>query len=75
MKFAKIRFESRADRVRAVGTLMRRAKVVALRDGVFIVPAPALECLASEEIPFTMLQSLNQDDVIQALRDPLAHAV
>lgn len=60
MKFAKIRFEDRKARIRAVGGLAKRAKVVALRGGVFIVPDPALEWLASEKIPFTFIESLNQ---------------
>jgi hypothetical protein len=47
MKFAKIQFETKDARVRAVQGLMQRAKVTALRGGVFIVPEPALEWLAS----------------------------
>jgi len=75
MKFAKIRFDSRDARVRAVEGLMQRAKVVALKGGIFIVPNPALEWLASQNIAYTLLESLNQDDVIQALRNTLAHSV
>ena len=75
MKFAKIRFDSRDARVRAVEGLMQRAKVVALKGGVFIVPDPALEWLASQNISYTLIESLNQDDVIQALRNTLAHPV
>ena len=75
MKFAKIQFESRADRVRAVEGLMHRAKVVALRGGLFIVPEPALEWLTLQNIPYTLLESLNQDDVIQTLRNTPAHPV
>ena len=75
MKFAKIRFDSRDARVRAVEGLMQRAKVVALKGGIFIVPNPALEWLASQNIAYTLLESLNQDDVIQALRNTLAHPV
>lgn len=74
-KFAKIRFESRDSRVRAIEGLMRRAKVVALKGGAFIVPYSALEWLASQNIAYTLLESLNQDDVIQALRNPVAHLV
>ena len=75
MKFAKIQFETREARVQAVRGLMKRAKVVALRDGVFIVPEPALDWLTSQQIPYTVLQPLNQDDVIQTLRNTLAHPV
>ncbi len=75
MKFAKIRFESRAARVRGVSGLMQRAKVVALRGGLFIVPDPALEWLVSQKIPYTLVESLNQDDVVQTLRNTPAHTV
>ena len=75
MKFARIQFETRAARVRAVQGLMQRARVVVLRGGNFIVPEPALEWLASQNIPYTMLESLNQDDVLQTLRTTLAHPV
>ncbi len=50
MKFANIRFESREARARGVADLMERAKVVALKGGIFIVPDPALEWLASRNI-------------------------
>jgi hypothetical protein len=75
MKFAKIQFESRVDRVRAVEGLMHRAKVVALRGGLLIVPEPALEWLTLQNIPYTLLESLNQDDVIQTLRNTPTHPV
>ncbi len=75
MKFAKIQFESAEDRVRAVGELMQRAKVVVLREGAFIVPEPALEWLTEQHVAYTVLQRLNQDDVFQALRNTLAHPV
>jgi hypothetical protein len=75
MKFAKIRFESRDARLQAVEGLMKRAKVVALKGGIFIVPNPALEWLTAQNIAYTLLETLNQDDVIQALRNTLAHPV
>lgn len=75
MKFAKIRFESREARARAVGGLSKRAKVVALRGGIFIVPDPALDWLTAQNIPYILIEALNQDDVIQALRNTLAHPV
>ena len=54
---------------------MQRAKVVALRGGLFIVPDPALEWLVSQKIPYTLVESLNQDDVVQTLRNTPAHTV
>ena len=53
----------------------RAHQVVALRGGLFIVPEPALEWLTLQNIPYTLLESLNQDDVIQALRNTFAHPV
>lgn len=75
MKFAKIRFDSRGDCAQALHGLMQRGRVTVLRDQVFIVPAPALEWLASEKLPHTLIQTMNEDDVVQTLRDNLAHPV
>ena len=75
MKFAKIRFETRAERVRVVEALMHWAKVVALKGGIFIVPDLALEWLNTQKIAYTLLEKVNQDDVIQALRNTVAHTV
>jgi hypothetical protein len=75
LKFAKIQFESRQARLRAIEGLMQRAKVVALRGGCFIVPEPALEWLSSQGIPYTLIEPLNQDDVVYTLRNNPAHTV
>ena len=75
MKFAKIQFGSAEDRVRAVAELMQRAKVVVLREGTFIVPEATLEWLTAQQVAYTVVQRLNQDDVLQALRNTLAHPV
>jgi len=75
MRFAKIEFASEADAAKALYGLMQRGKVTVLRDQSFIVPAPALNWLDEEEIPFKLVQQLNQDDVVQTLRDHLAHPV
>jgi len=75
MKFAKIEFASEADAAKALHGLMQRGKVTVLRDYSFIVPMPALKWLDGQKIPFKLLESLNQDNVLQTLRDHLAHAV
>ena len=75
LKFAKIQFESREARLRAIEGLMQLARVVALRGGSFIVPEPALEWLVSQGIPYLVLESLNQDDVVHTLRNTSAHPV
>ena len=75
MKFAKIEFATDADAAKALHGLMQRCKVTVLRDHSFIVPNPALAWLDSQRIPYKLLQPLNQDDVVQTLRDHLAHPV
>ncbi len=75
MKFAKIRIESSDDCARALRGMMQRGRVTVLRDQVFIVPAAALEWLDSQDLSYTLQQTLHQDDVVQALRDNLAHSV
>ena len=72
MKFAKIEFESESDAAKALYGLMQRGKVTVLRDHSFIVPLPALDWLTGEKISFRLLEHLNQDHVIQTLRDHLA---
>jgi hypothetical protein len=75
MKFAKIEFPSESEAAKSLYGIMQRGKVTVLRDYSFIVPAPALAWLDDQKIPFKFLQQLNQHDVIQTLRDHLAHAV
>jgi hypothetical protein len=75
MKFAKIEFNSESDAAKALYGLMQRGKITVLRDHSFIVPLPALDWLNAEKIPFKLLENLNQDNVVQTLRDHLAHAV
>jgi hypothetical protein len=75
MKFARISFASRDTAIKAYAGLARRGRVVSLPEGQFIVPEPALEWLKSENLPYELLQWLNQDDVTQTLRDPAAHTV
>lgn len=73
MKFAKIKFDSRGTFGKALTLLMRRCRVVGLRDHVLIVPDFALEWLTSENIPHNVIEWLHQDDVVQTLRSNLAH--
>ena len=68
MKFAKIQFESRDVCAMALHGMMQCGKVIGLRDRVFFVPSVALEWLASESLPYKLLEMMNQDDVVQALR-------
>ena len=75
MKFAKIQFETDDAAATALYGLMQRGRITTFRDRVFIVPEPALEWLAAEKVPYQLLQTMNHDDVVQALRNTLAHPV
>jgi len=75
MKFAKVEFAADEDAAKALHGMMQRGRITGLRDGSFIVPAPALDWLNEERIAYKVLQMLNQDDVLQTLRDYLAHPV
>lgn len=75
MKFAKVEFASDEDAAKALHGIMQRGQITGLRDGSFIVPAPALDWLKEQQIPYQLLQMLNQDDVVQTLRSHLAHPV
>jgi hypothetical protein len=75
MKFAKVRFDSEDTCAKALKGLASRMRITVLRDETFIVPEPGLEWLKSEGLSYQLLESLNQDDVVQTLRDNLAHPV
>ena len=75
MRLAKIEFASDADAAKALHGIMRRGGITGLRDGTFIMPGPALAWLDSQHIHYTIVQRLNQDDVVQTLRDHLAEPV
>ena len=75
VKFVRIKFVSREDEQKAFRGLIQRARVISLRDDEFIVPVEALEWLKSQNFNPTVLASLNQDDVLQAVRNSLAHAI
>jgi hypothetical protein len=72
MKFAKVEFESESDAAKALYGLMQLGKVTVLRDHSFIVPLPALDWLTEQKVHFKLLEQLNQDNVVQTLRDHLA---
>jgi len=75
VKFAKIQFDTPEVSARALRGLMVRGRVTVLRDHVMIVPEPALDWLRSESLSYRLLSLLNQDDVVQTLRDNLADPV
>ena len=75
MKFAKIRFASDEVCARSLKELATRMQITVLADESFVVPAAGLEWLNSAGLPFQFLEWMNQDHVLQALRDNLAHPV
>ena len=75
MQFAKVEFASDDAAAKALHGIMQRGQITGLRDGTFIVPAPALAWLDEQGIPYKVVAKLNQGDVVQTLRDHLAHPV
>ena len=73
MKFAKVRFESDEACAKALKGLASRMRITVLADESFIVPEAGLAWLQSEELPFQILEWVNQDHVLQPIRDNLAH--
>ena len=75
MRFAKVRFASDATCAKALKGLASRMRITVLADESFVVPEDGLEWLRKEALPFELLGWMNQDNVVQALRDNLAHPV
>ena len=75
MKFAKVRFASDDACARALKGLASRMRITVLADESFIVPEAGIQWLTSEKLPFQIIEWVNQDYVVQALRDNLAHPV
>jgi hypothetical protein len=75
MKFAKIRFASDDACAKALKGLATRMKITVLADESFIVPEAGIAWLKAEDLPFQFLEWVSQDDVVQTLRDNLAHPV
>ena len=75
MKFARIRFQSREEEAKAFHGMIQHGRIISLRDDEFIVPAPALDWLKNQNFTPSILAWLNQDDVIQTVRDSATHPV
>jgi hypothetical protein len=50
-------------------------RITVLADESFIVPESGLEWLKTEGLPFQILEWVSQDNVLQTLRNNLAHPV
>ena len=74
-KFAKIRFDSDPACAEALKGLATRMQITVLADESFIVPEAGLTWLKAEGLSCEFLGWVNQDHVVQALRDNLAHPV
>lgn len=66
MKFAKVEFPSDDAAAKALHGIMQRGRITGLRDGTFLVPAPALAWLDEQSIPYGVVEMLNQGDVVQS---------
>jgi hypothetical protein len=75
VKFAKIQFENREVAAKALVGMARRGRIVGLRAHAFIVPEPALQWLLENSFAYKLIEWMNQDDVLQTLRNNLAHPV
>ncbi|MBI2925133.1 MAG: hypothetical protein HYY24_05440 [Verrucomicrobia bacterium] len=75
MKFARVRFDSDDACARALKGLAMRMRITVLRDESFVVPERGLAWLDGEGLRYEFLEWMHQDNVVQALRDHLAHPV
>ena len=75
MRFAKIRFDSDDICAKALKGLAMRTQLTVLADETFIVPEAELNWLKSQHLTFHLVEWVNQDHVVQALRDNLTHPV
>ena len=65
-----ITFEDRDVEKRALGYLLGRFSGRVLRTGEHIVPEAALEALADQNIPFTVLGKASYEQQLAAVRGP-----
>jgi hypothetical protein len=75
VRFVKIQFETAAIADRAYLGMAQRGRVICLPNDQFIVADAVLEWLQTNKFLPSILQRLNQDDLIQTLRNSLAHPV
>ncbi len=75
VKFAKIQFEDRGVAAKVLVGMAQPVRVIGLREHAFIVPEPALGWLVENSLPYKLVEWLNQDDLVQTLRNNLAHPV
>ena len=75
MRFVKIEFQTQSQSDKAYLGMAQRGRVICLPNDQFIVAEAALDWLESEGLKPIILQRLNQDDVIQTIRNSRAHTV
>jgi hypothetical protein len=70
-----ITFPDRETEKKALGFLLGRFSGKILRSGEHIVPEAALESLANENIPFTVIGKANYEQQVTAFRDITPSAI
>jgi hypothetical protein len=75
MQMVKIQIPDPSDSAKALATLMLRGRIDCYRDGVYMVPEPALEVLNNMGITYRELGRGGMDYAQKTLRDSLARQV
>ena len=75
MRCAKIKFHSDEVCAEAIHEISRHDQVTMLRGDYFIIPESAVAWLDSQKISYELVEWMNQDEVVQTLRDTLTHQV
>ena len=75
MKYAKIKFDSDEVCADTIHEISRQHEVTMLRGDFFIVPEPAVAWMNTRNISYELVEWMNRNDVVQALRDTLTHQV
>jgi hypothetical protein len=70
-----IQFPDRETEIQGLAFLLGRFPGKVLRDGIHIVPEPALEALASQNIPFSVKGKATYEHQVAALRSAASTAV
>jgi hypothetical protein len=72
VKFARIKFASDDEELKAFHGLIQLGRVISLRNDEFIVPVEAIDWLTSQNFTPMILAWLNQDEVLQISRSSVA---
>jgi hypothetical protein len=70
-----IQFPDRETEIKGLAVLMSRFSGKVMRDGLHIVPEPALEALTAEKIPYTVKGPATYEHEVAALRAGYCSAI